>query len=52
MAKRTKIDRDLSKWINGLSDEQMAKIYEVIDGPVPQEIREMTDDELLKGLSE
>ena len=51
MAKRkSKIDRDLTKWINSLSAEQMSKIYDVIDGPIPDDIRDMTDDELLAEL--
>jgi hypothetical protein len=37
--------------VDRLSAVEMARLYEFIDGPVPQEIASMTDDELLAELS-
>jgi len=57
MAKRTKtskIDREISAWVNGLSGEQMNKIYQIID-PISDEERaeldKLSDDELLAALT-
>jgi len=35
-----------------LTDEQMKALYQIIDGEVPQAIRELSDDELLNELTE
>ena len=32
--------------INSFTDEGMITLYEMIDGEVPEEIRELTDDDL------
>lgn len=40
----------LSDWVNSLTDDQMARLYEIIDGPLPLEIKQMSDDELLAAL--
>ena len=32
--------------INSFADEEMITLYEMIDGEVPEEIRELTDDDL------
>ncbi len=44
--------RNITEWVNGLNAEQMGRIYEMIDGPIPPEIDAMTDDELLAELKE
>lgn len=48
--KTSKIDREITSWVNSLTAEQMSKIYDVIDGPIPSEIQAMSDDELLAEL--
>ena len=50
MKKASKIDREITSWVNSLNADQMSKIYEVIDGPLPAEIKAMSDEELLKEL--
>ncbi len=52
MKRASKIDRDLTKWVNSLSVEQMAKIYEMIDGPIPAELASLSDDDLLAELQD
>lgn len=44
--------RNITEWVNSLNAEQMSRIYEMIDGPIPSEIDAMTDDELLAELTE
>lgn len=54
MAKHTsKIDRQLTTWVNSLTPAQMTKLYDVIQPLDPNDpINEMTDDELLAALVE
>lgn len=42
----------ITQWVNSLNSDQMARIYEIIDGPIPVEINSMSDDELLAGLTD
>lgn len=42
----------LTKLVNSLTTEQYMKMLEIADGPIPQEIRNMTDDELVKELND
>lgn len=39
------------EWVNGLSAEQMSRIYEIIDGPIPAEIDSLSDEELIAALT-
>jgi hypothetical protein len=41
----------VTQLVNALTLEQLRRLYDVISGPVPQEIRELTDDELLAELT-
>ncbi len=41
----------VGEWVNSLTAEQMGRIYEMIDGPIPPGIDAMTDDELLQELA-
>jgi hypothetical protein len=51
MAKTRKRD-SLRDFANSLTSEQYLKIVEIAHGPIPQEFRDMTDDELLSALTE
>lgn len=42
----------ITKWVNSLNAEQMSRIYEMIDGPIPAEINSMSDDELVAALQD
>jgi hypothetical protein len=41
-----------AKLVNNLSPEQMSKLYEFIDGPVSEQLRSLSDDELLAALTD
>lgn len=49
---RTRKTATITEWVNSLNAEQMGRIYEMIDGPIPAEIDAMSDDELLAALQE
>jgi len=51
MNKQSKVDREITSWVNSLTADQMSKLYDVIDGPLPAEIKAMSDEELLKELA-
>lgn len=52
MTKRTsKMDRKIAKWVNSLSTEQYGKLLDVAHGEVPQDIRNLSDDELMRELA-
>ena len=46
----SKIDQEITSWVNSLSVAQMSKLYEIIDGEIPADIDAMSDDELLSEL--
>ena len=51
MTKASKIDQEITSWVNSLSSEQMSKLYEIADGVLPDHIAAMNDDELLAELA-
>lgn len=40
----------ITDWVNSLTTEQYFKLLDIAHGEVPQDIRSMTDEELLKEL--
>lgn len=40
----------ITSWVNSLTPGQMSRLHDVIDGSLPQEIKNMSDDELLAEL--
>lgn len=43
-------DRSADDWANRLTPQQMSRIYDVLDGPIPEYLKNVSDDELLAGL--
>jgi hypothetical protein len=41
----------LTEFANSLTSEQYLKLVEFAHGPIPQEIKEMTDEEILEELT-
>lgn len=42
---------DVTTWVNSLTSEQYSRLLDIAHGAVPDEIKAMSDDELLAELS-
>lgn len=41
----------MQEFVNSLTADQMAKLHDIAFGEIPDEIKEMSDDELLEALA-
>ena len=51
MAHNNKRKLTVSEWVNSLTSEQMGRIYDVIDGPIPEDLKSISDDDLMAELT-
>lgn len=42
---------DVTTWVNSLTSEQYSRLLDIAHGEVPEEIKALSDDELLAELS-